>query len=121
MAPNPLCRGGNGECDCEEYQPPDTPQPGEKILCQECFHGKSKHPSFTKGPLAVQSTDNQDVIRIFNTHSRGITSGSSNGFQLQGKENLHRVTFGDARLEALTGFCPENSESLGSKAKVSTD
>lgn len=125
MAAGELCRGDNSACDCTEYQPPDAPTAGDRVLCQECHHSKSKHSKATqtllvRGPLAAQSDGNQDVMSIFNVHSKGLTSGGSNAFRFNDKENLHGVTLGSACSEAIAGFCPDDSKYLGSKLKVWT-
>ena len=125
MAPNALCRGDNGTCDCEEYQPPNAPMVGDKVLCQEYHHGKSKHPrptqsSSARGPLSAQSDGNQDVMSIFNAHSKGTTSKNSHNFQFFNKENLKSVTLGSAHSEAIAGFRPEDTKYSESKLKVWT-
>jgi len=67
-----FCRGrtaDGGDCDCEQYSPPD-----EGLLrCAECDHGKSKHPNThlpaTNLPAtnlpATNLSDKQNVLKLF--------------------------------------------------------
>jgi hypothetical protein len=94
-----LCRGSS-DCDCEEYDPPDNMQPGEKPVCVECQHGKSKHPrkaTASAAGLVLQPRDgNKEVLRIFNEATRGASTG--------------KVTLKAATTEVMEGFRPETSE-----------
>jgi hypothetical protein len=108
-----VCRGGNGSCDCEEYQPPDPVKPGSRPTCVECDHGKSKHPKGTAPPTVAATsldlrpmTGNQKVLQIFNAVSSRSTDNKE-------------VTFDAARSEVMGGFRPDGAEGSAKKTKVS--
>lgn len=94
-----LCRGGSGDCECEEYQLPENLALGEKPLCEECGHGKSKHPKPT-GVAAPSTGGNAEVLRIFKQASLGANEN----------KNPVMVTRRAAKAEVMKGYRPEATE-----------
>lgn len=86
---------GLPEYDCEYYQPNPNPQLGQRVVCIECHHGKSKHPSGDCPALPIAS-GKTGVMALFKKIN---TEGS-------GKENKYTVSKDKARKEMLSGYQP---------------
>jgi len=79
MSSSGVCRGGNGDCDCERFRP----KPDEPSHCWECAHGISKHPN--TDDMAAQVTQSQpaslsgssNVAKIFQDLTAREPSGVS--------------------------------------------
>ena len=87
-----------GRCDCEEHSPSsDNPS-----KCEECGHGRSKHPRPT-----VTSSSDTSVGDIFRKHAGNI------------KDSVKaQVAFDDARQEALKGLKQPSGNSASKSKKV---
>ena len=85
-----------GFCDCEEH----SPSPANPSLCEECGHGKSKHP---KKASASSLSECKTVSEIFKKKVAGISDS---------------VSYSDARKDALKGFKEPSSSSNTSSKKV---
>ncbi|KAF7987118.1 hypothetical protein HWV62_319 [Athelia sp. TMB] len=108
MSSPAVCRGSG--CDCEYYQPNPNPSLGEKVLCIECLHGKSKHPADPSPNLGLVGSTQAPgptagkgrVMALFNS-IKSTTQGS-------GKESKTSLTSkAEAEKETLAGFRPESS------------
>lgn len=110
MSPD-FCRGSPGDCECEEYQAPENLGPGEKPLCIECGHGKSKHPKLTEiaASIPTHTTGNAEVLRIFKQASLGVK-----GNNLKSTTKINRQA---AKAEAMEGYRPKVAEGSGKKDK----
>lgn len=114
MSSPEVCRG-LPECDCEYYQPNPNPQSGERALCIECQHGKSKHPRASTSnvlPAPTTAASKPSVLALF----KKINSADF------GKENKYDVTSKeDARKEMLRGYRPQAQAGLsGSSSSKKT-
>ena len=93
------CHGltDNVRCDCEEL----TPSPSNPSLCEECGHGKSKHPRTAR----LSCPEPKTVTDIFKYHvGKQSASGSAS------------VSFEDARRDALKGFKTSSDDSTPKSA-----
>jgi hypothetical protein len=98
-----LCRGGKDiSCDCEEYSPPANP--GDPAKCQECGHGKLKHPS---GSADLSGKDS--IKNIFDRVTKRSEKGNKSSLSV-------------AKEEALSGYRPKRARSKAkSKNNADTD
>jgi hypothetical protein len=110
-----FCRGkmkSGDPCDCEEYSPPDNPDPSKAVLCQECLHGKSKHPRDNTSIRTPAEPENikKSVLELFTAKAGGRQDVVQKG-------NVARE---DARRETLSGFRDntKGKQASGSKQKV---
>ncbi|KAL4062007.1 hypothetical protein J3A83DRAFT_4510923 [Scleroderma citrinum] len=92
-----LCRGGDGGCDCERFQP----KAENAAHCLECSHGLSKHPN----------TDNTQVIQ---TQPATIAT-------VPGSSNVAKI-FKGLTARRLSGLSQPNprQEALATKATKAT-
>ncbi|KAG1884500.1 uncharacterized protein F5891DRAFT_1202582 [Suillus fuscotomentosus] len=101
-----FCKGNPDEsvpCYCEEYSAPTNIPVGQKELCAECLHGKSKHPRpqppvlpVAELPAVTTAKERAGVTAIFK-QSLARRAG-------QGSQNTTTVTA--ARDEVMAGFHP---------------
>lgn len=101
-----FCKGNPDEsvpCYCEEYSAPTNIPVGQKELCAECLHGKSKHPRpqppvlpVAELPAVTTAKERAGVTAIFK-QSLARRAG-------QGSQNTTTVTA--ARDEVMAGFRP---------------
>ncbi|KAH7903007.1 hypothetical protein BJ138DRAFT_1108040, partial [Hygrophoropsis aurantiaca] len=101
---------GDGGCTCREYSPPDDPKPGEKQLCTECLHGKSRHPKVTNPnpdlPPPQEVEDQADasenskgkVAKIY-----GQLTSATRSYALR-DQAVSKTGLQNARKEVLDGF-----------------
>ncbi|KAJ7183657.1 hypothetical protein C8R46DRAFT_1067560 [Mycena filopes] len=92
-----ICRGGDG-CDCEEYDPPADPNVPSK--CQECGHGKSKHPKPSEAPAAPAKTK-KSVLDIFQSKTAKTLAQA---IPVLSSRTSAGVGYAEAREESLKGY-----------------
>lgn len=103
------CRGP--DCDCEEYTPPEDPTAFCK--CQECGHGKSKHPK-PDTAIATPAESKKSVLELFAKKTQkplvDILPASASA----------AVVFRAARDDALKGFRTDTDSSTDKKRGSNT-
>ncbi len=75
----------DGPCDCEEY----TPSPPNPSKCEECGHGKSKHPKRSTANFSEAKT----VSEIFKKIAASVLPDSASS-----------VSFDAAHKDVMKGF-----------------
>jgi hypothetical protein len=115
-----FCRGKlkDGDCDCEEYSAPLNPEPNRPQLCTECLHGKSKHPvqaakQLSSAPILPSSSDPPSKQSVLDIFSKRVAEGvpSTTVSTTSSKSPPSKVSFGEARADALDGFRPDQTGS----------
>jgi len=104
MSKSAFCKGNPDEsvpCYCEEYSAPTNISAGQKKLCAECLHGKSKHPQPQPPVMAELSAVTTAKEQL------GVTAIYKQSLARQaGQSSQRTATRMAVRDEVMAGFCP---------------